>query len=415
MFYENELRFLCEIFKKNHVRVTFASPSETIGKVIDNNMEKLLMGESQKGLTIFDIFGEIKPYTIYKFSNSYRLYCLFLLLPQTKTDTLIAVGPYLDSKVDNRFLFELCEKYNISPDKQKMLKDYYTSIPILSDSDPIFSMIYTFAERIWGGSASYTVVDTSADFSALPYISAKVAEDNNSDLLLNMKLMEQRYAYEDELMTAVSMGNDHKVARIISALTPENFDKRVSDSLRNLKNYSIVMNTLLRKAAQQGGVHPLYLDDISSRYAVSIEQVSSIEGIQNLMSEMTKAYCRLVRKHSTKQYSSTVQKTIALIDYDLSSSLSLSSLAQAQNISSGYLATIFKKETGKTVTEFVIDRRMAFAMRLLSTTRLQVQTVALHCGIMDVQYFSKVFKKKTGKTPKEYRESVKLQNKSDTL
>ncbi len=415
MFYENELRFLCEIFKKNRVRVTFASPSETIAKVIDNNMEKLLIGESQKELTIFDVFGEIKPYTIYKFSNSYRLYCLFLLLPQTQTDTLVAVGPYLDSKVDNRFLFELCEKYNIRPDKQKMLKDYYASIPVLCDSDPIFSVIYTFAERIWGGRASYTVVDTTADFSALPYISSKVTDDSNHDLLLNMKLMEQRYAYEDELMTAVSMGNDHKVARILSTLSPENFDKRVSDSLRNLKNYSIVMNTLLRKAAQQGGVHPLYLDDISSRYAVSIEQASSIEGIQSLMSEMAKAYCRLVRKHSTKQYSSTVQKTIALIDYDLSSSLSLSSLAQSQNISSGYLATIFKKETGKTVTEFVIDRRMAFAMRLLSTTRLQVQTVALHCGVMDVQYFSKIFKKKTGKTPKEYRESVKMQNKSDTL
>ena len=32
----------------------------------------------------------------------------------------------------------------------------------------------------------------------------------------------------------------------------------------------------------------------------------------------------------------------------------------------------------------------------------------MHCGIMDVQYFSKVFKRMTGKTPREYRESVSL-------
>ena len=31
----------------------------------------------------------------------------------------------------------------------------------------------------------------------------------------------------------------------------------------------------------------------------------------------------------------------------------------------------------------------------------------LHCGFLDVQYFSQVFKKYTGKTPKEYRESLK--------
>ena len=42
-------------------------------------------------------------------------------------------------------------------------------------------------------------------------------------------------------------------------------------------------------------------------------------------------------------------------------------------------------------------------MHLLKTTRLQVQTVAQHCGMMDVQYFSKTFKKIAGVTPREYR------------
>ena len=207
---------------------------------------------------------------------------------------------------------------------------------------------------------------------------------------------------------AVSLGNEHKVAHIMSSLSATNFDKRTSDSVRNLKNYCIVMNTLLRKAAEDGGVHPIYLDEQSSSYAVRIEQLSTTDSVHDLMSEMLKSYCRLVRKHSTKKYSSTVQKTITLINYNLSSNLTLSSLAKTQNISSGYLSTIFKKETGKTVTEYVIDQRVSHAMRLLSSTRLQVQTVALHCGIMDVQYFSKIFKKKTGKTPKEFRESVKM-------
>lgn len=415
MFYENELRFLCEIFKKNRIRVSFASSIDPIVKVLDDNLELLFIAEEQRALTISKVLGEIKPFTIYKFTNPYKLFYLFLLLPQTSADTLMVVGPYLTSKIDTRQILEIGEKHSVSPSKQKLLKDYYNSIPVLIETDPLYSMIYTFAERIWGGSGSYTVVDTTTDFSSFPNVITKATDDSNEDILINMKIMEQRYAYEEELMAAVSMGNDHKVAQIVSSLTPYNFDKRISDSLRNLKNYSIVMNTLLRKAAQDGGVHPLYIDDISSRYAVSIEQVASIEGIQSLMSEMMKSYCRLVRKHATKQYSSTVQKTIALIDYDLSSNLTLSSLAQSQNISSGYLATIFKKETGKTVTEFVVDRRISFAMRLLSTTRLQVQTVALHCGIMDVQYFSKIFKKKTGKTPKEYRETVKMQKNYDTL
>ena len=167
------------------------------------------------------------------------------------------------------------------------------------------------------------------------------------------------------------------------------------------------MNTLLRKAAEAGGVHPVYLDKLSSEFALKIEMLPSVSENSALMREMFSSYCRLVRKHSMKSFSLVVQKTILLIDSDLSADLSLSSLAQKQNISPGYLSTIFSKETGKTVSEYIREKRVKLAVHLLSTTHLQVQTIALHCGIMDVQYFSKIFKRQTGKTPKEYRESIK--------
>ena len=77
-----------------------------------------------------------------------------------------------------------------------------------------------------------------------------------------------------------------------------------------------------------------------------------------------------------------------------------------QNVSAGYLSSLFKQETGETLTEHVNRKRVKFAMRLLGTTRLQVQTIAQHCGILDVHYFSKVFKKYAGMTPKEYRNSL---------
>ncbi|MBQ1965507.1 MAG: helix-turn-helix transcriptional regulator, partial [Clostridia bacterium] len=176
---------------------------------------------------------------------------------------------------------------------------------------------------------------------------------------------------------------------------------------RNLKNYCIIMNTLLRKAAEQGGVHPIYLNRVSTDFALRIEQMLSLSENGLLMREMFRSYCRLVRNHSLRSYSLLVQKTILLIDSDLSSDLTLHTLAEHQKVSSGYLATVFKRETGKTVSQYIREKRMKHAAYLLSTTHLQVQTVALHCGIVDVQYFSKLFKGYTGKTPKEYRESAK--------
>jgi YesN/AraC family two-component response regulator len=222
--------------------------------------------------------------------------------------------------------------------------------------------------------------------------------------------MERRYHYENELMDAVTHGQSRKLATLFSAVAEDSdgyFQKRVPDPLRNAKNYCIIMNTLLRKAAERGGVHPIHLDSLSSSYALKIEQLQNAKNTRELMSEMFSSYCRLVRKHSMKSYSPIVQKVILLIDSDLSANLSLSSLAATQNVSPGYLSTIFKRETGKTITEYISDERIKLASRLLTTTHLQVQTIALHCGIIDVQYFSKTFKKKTGKTPKEYREYAK--------
>ena len=167
------------------------------------------------------------------------------------------------------------------------------------------------------------------------------------------------------------------------------------------------MNTLLRKAAERGGVHPVYLDRVSSEFASRIENIGRLEESAPLMCDMFRSYCRLVRKHSIRRYSPLVQKTLLIIDSDLSADLSLSSLAALQDVSAGYLSAIFKRETKKTLSEYVRERRIRHAAHLLATTSLQIQTVALHCGILDVQYFSKLFKREMGKTPKEYREDEK--------
>ena len=122
------------------------------------------------------------------------------------------------------------------------------------------------------------------------------------------------------------------------------------------------------------------------------------------MLDMVHSYCRLVRKHSANQYSPFIQKTVAYIDANLAGDLSLHTLASLQNLNASYLSTLFHKETGKTVTDYVTARRMDTAGKLLRTTLLQVQTIAQHCGINDSNYFSKLFKKHYGITPLQFRE-----------
>ena len=344
--------------------------------------------------------------TLYKQTDVYRRAWVYLLLPDEDEQTALLVGPYLPAPLSEESLLEMCEENGLSPQMQRTLREYYASLPVLRDTNLLFVMLETFCERTWN-CPSFAVVDVNREHHIAATVLHSVPQtDSFDDHLVHMKVLERRYGFENEMIKAVTLGQIHKEKQFLPGFEAMKLELRSASPLRSAKNYSIIMNTLLRKAAEAGGVHPVYLDSVSSDFARKIEEISVLSAFPMLMNEMFRSYCRLVRKHSTKRYSPAVQKAILLIDSDLSAPLTLSTLAAAQGLSEGYLATVFKRETEMTVSEYVREKRMKHAKHLLTTTRLQIQTIALHCGIMDVQYFSKLFKKHTGKTPKEYRETA---------
>lgn len=213
--------------------------------------------------------------------------------------------------------------------------------------------------------------------------------------------LERHYALENSLMDAVRNGQRSQAFACLSDMIFP------TENLQEAKHLCIATDALLRKAAEKGGVHPLHLDQISEQHNKSVEQQSTYRGLHQLFLEMSGNYCDLVRRFSTKGYALPVQKAIAYIDANLSGELRLGKVANALSISCSYLSVLFKNETGQTITDYIRNRRIAYAKMLLETSSLQVQTIAQHCGIWDVHYFSRIFKKATGRTPTAYRNRQK--------
>lgn len=226
---------------------------------------------------------------------------------------------------------------------------------------------------------------------------------NNLHNFTLLKQIEERYAVENKLISAVMQGQIHRVEKILTEMNLSYFELRVSDSIRNAKNYAIIANTLLRKAAEQGMVHPTQIHAVSETFAKEIELATTEQAILSILKNMARKYTLLVKNHSLKGYSPLVRKVLIHIDSDLSADLSLNTHAALLHVNPSYLSTIFKKETGQTLTQYVTGKRIAHAKELLTTTSFQIQTVALQCGIHDICYFTKLFKSYTGKTPTEYR------------
>ena len=84
----------------------------------------------------------------------------------------------------------------------------------------------------------------------------------------------------------------------------------------------------------------------------------------------------------------------------------LKALAGRLNVTSSYLSSLFRKEMGMTLTDYVNQQRIAHAQYLLLNTSAPIKAIAQQCGIADLNYFVRMFKRAAGVTPKVYRDTA---------
>lgn len=92
-----------------------------------------------------------------------------------------------------------------------------------------------------------------------------------------------------------------------------------------------------------------------------------------------------------------------VIDRRHSEPLSLRDVAGELGMTPGHLTTVVRRRTGRTVQEWIIERRMAEARELLAETDLPVAEVAGRVGMADPGYFSRLFSRAHGVSPREWR------------
>ena len=83
----------------------------------------------------------------------------------------------------------------------------------------------------------------------------------------------------------------------------------------------------------------------------------------------------------------------------------IKSMATFFGYSEKYLIKLFKKNTGKSPLQFLIDKKMLRAEEMLSDTTLSVKQIAEKLNY-DYYYVMRLFKKKTGMSPTEFRKFV---------
>ncbi|HHW18659.1 MAG TPA: helix-turn-helix domain-containing protein [Firmicutes bacterium] len=108
--------------------------------------------------------------------------------------------------------------------------------------------------------------------------------------------------------------------------------------------------------------------------------------------------------------SDLVKRVTEYISSNLNKDITLEKIASVLYVSPFYLSRRFRHETGITFKEYLVERRIQEAVRLLTTTGMSIENVASSVGFRYSNYFAKVFKKITGYTPESYRRFHKMTN-----
>lgn len=401
---------ILEVFLENfNVNLTMLSSKDDDITKFDLGIRKIFGNENTYGKIAEYVCGTCESGVLYMLKDIFDAeYCMFRLPEEEKAcGDYCMIGPYQNQKADESWLNELVLSNKIPAIYMGELQEYYRAMPILSNYQEFKEHLIQMIRMLYQNEKKLQI----CYLDQFTWTEELTAQESKEESDLSAKLIEERYRIESELMKAVSQGNIDAALNATTKMSSFRIADRFKEASRNYRNLLVTANTLYRKAAEAGGVHPYLIDKVSSAFAKKIETICTRAEYSHFNREMVRRYCMLVQNYSFQKYTPLVRKAMNYIELNIGKGVSLKDLAGELNVNASYLSTVFKKEIGQTVTEYINQRRVEMAILYLNTSSMQIQDIAFQVGICDVNYFSKVFKKITGMTPTKYREKVMTETK----
>lgn len=213
-------------------------------------------------------------------------------------------------------------------------------------------------------------------------------------------------APEMEFYETIRSGNLRKVRTLLNE--PFHLKKGLGilseDPLQNLKYHFTITVALVARFCIYGGLSQAESYSLSDYYINQADVAGTPEEISDIHNEMCLHYAKQMSALQTGAISSKAVSTCIDYIYDhLHTRITLESLASVTNLSAPYLSRLFKKETGYSVSGYILNKKLETAKSMLSSSDYSIAEISASLAFPSQSYFTNVLKKDCGMTPKEYR------------
>lgn len=206
---------------------------------------------------------------------------------------------------------------------------------------------------------------------------------------------------EHELLTLLTAKDQEGTTLFLDKLM-EYFGRNQNILPNQAKDLYYKLFRSLEEAARQ---LKLTLSDKQENLIDALEKIFSFGELHQKLVRKTEAFFQAV--DNTAEENSTIFMIKDYISQKyMNETLSVKDISDHVFLSTSYVCTFFKNETGQTLNQYLTEFRMEKAKQLLSDPRYKIADISSQVGYSDGNYFGKSFKKYTGFSPSEYREKM---------
>ena len=207
--------------------------------------------------------------------------------------------------------------------------------------------------------------------------------------------------YQYDLLRMGDMKAVEEGVRMFSSDLPGHVS---DDPLRNYKYLFVASITLASRSAIAGGMDAERAYNISDLYIMKMDTLQSVDEVKALHADMFAFYTKeMAALDKAGVYSKPVVLCLDYIYDHLHETIRTEDLAEQTGLNRSYLSTLFKKETGFSISEYILSKRIEAAQNMLKFSEYSFAEIAAILAFSSQSHFIRVFKAHTGYTPREYR------------
>ena len=216
----------------------------------------------------------------------------------------------------------------------------------------------------------------------------------------------QRYRFENKFLECIRNGEReaalHYFDRMATLRAAQGGLGEIYQDPR--VSYSI-LRTLVRKAAEEGGLSVITIDTLTQKQAQLSAAASTYSEQGIYIHDLIRDLCDAVRdsRISRDGCSPETRTIMEYLHFHYADPVRIDDLAALTNYSRAHISRTFKQDTGRSITEYIAHLRCRKAKTMLESTSIPIAEISTAVGYPDSNYFVKVFKADAGVTPSAYR------------